>query len=118
MARDLSRALAVAIAAAREAGDLLRADLHRPAGPRGEVDKADADTEAEQLIRARLLGELPGASFLGEETGRAAGRAGEPLWLVDPNDGTRDYLRGRRGSAVSIALLVDSRPCLGVVFAF
>jgi ADP-ribosylglycohydrolase/fructose-1,6-bisphosphatase/inositol monophosphatase family enzyme len=118
MARDLSRALAVAIVAAREAGELLRSDLHRPGGPRGEVDKADADTEAEQLIRARLLGELPGASFVGEETGRVAGRAGEPLWLVDPNDGTRDYLRGRRGSAVSIALLVDARPCLGVVFAF
>lgn len=118
MTRDLSHALAVAIAAAREAGELLRADLHRPGGPRGAVDKADADTEAEQLIRARLLGELPGASFLGEETGRVAGREGEPLWLVDPNDGTRDYLRGRRGSAVSIALLVDSRPCLGVVFAF
>jgi fructose-1,6-bisphosphatase/inositol monophosphatase family enzyme len=72
MARDLSRALAVAIAAAREAGELLRSDLHRPGGPRGEVDKADADTEAEQLIRARLLGELPGASFVGEETGRVA----------------------------------------------
>ena len=118
MTRDLSHALAVAIAAAREAGELLRSDLHRPGGPRGEVDKAPADTEAEQLIRARLLAELPGSSFVGEETGRVEGRAGEPLWLVDPNDGTRDYLRGRRGSAVSIALLVDARPCLGVVFAF
>jgi ADP-ribosylglycohydrolase/fructose-1,6-bisphosphatase/inositol monophosphatase family enzyme len=118
MARDLARALAVAIAAAREAGELLRADLHRPGGPRGEVDKAPADTEAEQVIRDRLLAALPGSGFLGEETGRVAGRAGEPLWLVDPNDGTRDYLRGRRGSAVSIALVVDSRPSLGVVFAF
>jgi ADP-ribosylglycohydrolase/fructose-1,6-bisphosphatase/inositol monophosphatase family enzyme len=118
MARDLSRALAVAIATAREAGELLRSDLHRPGGPRGEVDKAEADTEAEQVIRARLLAEFPGSGFVGEETGRAAGRPGEPIWLVDPNDGTRDYLRGRRGSAVSIALLVDSQPCLGVVFAF
>lgn len=118
MPRDLSRALEVAIAAAREAGELLRSDLHRPGGPRGELDKAEADTEAELVIRARLLAELPGAGFVGEETGTQAGRPGEPLWLVDPNDGTRDYLRGRRGSAVSIALLVDARPCLGVVFAF
>ena len=118
MARDLARALELAIAAAREAGELLRADLHRHGGPRGEDDKAEADTEAERLIRERLLAGLPGSGFLGEETGRAAGRAGEPLWVVDPNDGTRDYLKGRRGSAVSIALLVEARPCVGVVFAF
>jgi ADP-ribosylglycohydrolase/fructose-1,6-bisphosphatase/inositol monophosphatase family enzyme len=118
MPRDLKQALALAVSAAREAGERLRADLHRPDGPRGAGDKAGADTEAEWLIRERLLRELPGSSFLGEETGREAGRPGEPLWLVDPNDGTRDYLRGRRGSAVSIALLVDARPALGVVFAF
>jgi ADP-ribosylglycohydrolase/fructose-1,6-bisphosphatase/inositol monophosphatase family enzyme len=115
---DLAHALAVAIAAAREAGDALRADLHRPGGPRGAVDKAPADTEAEERIRARLLRELPGSGFLGEETGRAPAGPGAPLWIVDPNDGTRDYLRGRRGSAVSIALLVERRPRLGVVFAF
>jgi len=118
MTRDLARALTVAIAAARTAGELLRADLHRPGGPRGHVDKAEADTEAEWLIREGLLAGLPGSGYLGEETGRVAGRPGEPVWLVDPNDGTRDYLRGRRGSAVSIALLVDGRPSLGVVYAF
>jgi fructose-1,6-bisphosphatase/inositol monophosphatase family enzyme len=74
MAPDLSRALASAIAAAREAGECLRADLHRPEGPRGAIDKADADTEAEHLIRARLLRELPGSGFLGEETGRVEAR--------------------------------------------
>ena len=110
MAPDLSRALASAIAAAREAGECLRADLHRPEGPRGAIDKADADTEAEHLIRARLLRELPGSGFLGEETGRVEARTDGPIWLVDPNDGTRDYLRGRRGSAVLIAFLVDRRP--------
>ncbi len=118
MPRDLSRALELAIAAARDAGELLRSDLHRPGGPRGTIAKAEADTEAEGLIRERLLAGLPGSGFLGEETGRAPGGAGEPLWVVDPNDGTRDYLRGWRGSAVSIALVVDARPCLGVVFAF
>jgi ADP-ribosyl-[dinitrogen reductase] hydrolase len=37
---------------------------------------------------------------------------------VDPNDGTRDYLLGRRGSSVSIGLVHERRPCLGVIFAF
>jgi ADP-ribosylglycohydrolase/fructose-1,6-bisphosphatase/inositol monophosphatase family enzyme len=118
MATDLRVALDVALLAAREAGDALRADLHRPGGPRGEVDKADADTEAEWLIRRRVLEAFPGWGFLGEETGAVAGTPGDPIWIVDPNDGTRDYLKGRRGSAVSIGLLLGEVPRLGVVFSF
>ncbi len=118
VASDLGRALPVAVAAALEAGDLLRGDLRRPGGPRGGGDKADADTEAERLIRTRLTAVFPDWAYLGEETGSAPGRPGAPRWLVDPNDGTRDYLKGRRGSAVSIALLVDRVPRLGVVYAF
>ncbi len=115
---DLARALEVSVAAARQAGDLLLADLHRSGGPRGAGDKAEADIEAERLVRARLLAVFPEWGYVGEETGAVTGREGAPLWLVDPNDGTRDYLKGARGSAVSIGLLVDGVPRLGVVFAF
>jgi ADP-ribosylglycohydrolase/fructose-1,6-bisphosphatase/inositol monophosphatase family enzyme len=118
MAIDLRAALEHATVAACRAGDVLRSDLHRAGGPRGAGDKADADTEAERLVRGWLLGAFLGWGFLGEETGYASGHPGEPVWLVDPNDGTRDYLRGRRGSAVSIALLVRGVPRLGVVLAF
>jgi len=106
------------MSAAEAAGSILREDFHRPGGARGAVDKAEADTEAEKLIRARLLSAFPDWRYVGEETGRAGGETAAPVWLVDPNDGTRDYLAGRRGSAVSIGLLVDGRPALGVVFAF
>ena len=112
------RALEVATAAAREAGRLLLADFHRRGGPRGAVDKAEADVEAEVAIRGRLLASFPSWGYLGEETGRVEGGAGEPIWLVDPNDGTRDYLKGQRGSAVSIGLFAGGQPVLGVVFAF
>jgi ADP-ribosylglycohydrolase/fructose-1,6-bisphosphatase/inositol monophosphatase family enzyme len=115
---DLSRALEVAVAAARAAGDLLRADFHRPGGPRGHGDKAEADVEAERVIRERLLAAFPGWGYLGEETGAVAGRPGAPVWLVDPNDGTRDFLMGRRGSSVSIGLVQEGRPLLGVVHPF
>jgi fructose-1,6-bisphosphatase/inositol monophosphatase family enzyme len=118
-ALDLARALEVAVAAAREAGDILRRDFHRVGGARGHGDKAEADTEAEVLIRARLLQAFPSWGYLGEETGRGPQpAAGAPTWLVDPNDGTRDYLEGRRGSAVSIGLVASGLPVLGVVFAF
>jgi ADP-ribosylglycohydrolase/fructose-1,6-bisphosphatase/inositol monophosphatase family enzyme len=109
--------LQAAIEAAREAGALLRADLHRPGGPRGEGDHAEADAEAERLIRDRLLAALP-CGYRGEELGTSESPDKTHLWLVDPNDGTRAYLKGWRGSAVSIALLRDAIPVLGVVYAF
>jgi ADP-ribosylglycohydrolase/fructose-1,6-bisphosphatase/inositol monophosphatase family enzyme len=115
---SLETALECAVATARAAGEILRRDFHRPGGPRGKDDKAEADLEAEHVIRGRLLAAFPDWGYLGEETGSAAGAPGAPIWLVDPNDGTRDFLAGRRGSAVSIGLLVERRPALGVVFAF
>jgi ADP-ribosylglycohydrolase/fructose-1,6-bisphosphatase/inositol monophosphatase family enzyme len=114
----LERALSVAVSSALAAGAQLRADFHRPGGARGGGDKAEADTEAEREIRSRLMAAFPRFGYRGEETGVQAGEPGEPVWLVDPNDGTRDYLAGRRGSAVSIGLVQDGRPVLGVVFAF
>src|SRR5207244_9711478 len=70
----------------------------------------------EGLIRGRLLEAFPWG-YRGEETGYA-GADGPHLWLVDPNDGTASFLRGMRGSAVSIAALRDGVPVLGVVCAF
>src|SRR3954468_16623627 len=113
----MDRALEVAVAAALRAGEVLRADFHRPGGPRGKVDKAEADTEAEHEIRARLQEAFPTWGYRGEETGTRKGERGQPIWLVDPNDGTRDYLVGRRGSSVSIGLLREGRPVLGVVYS-
>jgi ADP-ribosyl-[dinitrogen reductase] hydrolase len=116
--RSFASYLEIAIKAATAAGDLLRRDFHRPTGPRGDKDKAPADTEAEQIIRGILLGADAEFGFLGEETGRVPGVPGAPVWVVDPNDGTRDYIKGRRGSSVSIALVFERRPVLGVVNAF
>ena len=110
--------LDLASKAARAAGDLLRADFHRPGGPRGKGDKAPADTEAEEIVRTILLAGGSDWGFLGEETGTVDGAPGRPVWVVDPNDGTRDFIRGRRGSSVSIALVFEGRPVLGVVHPF
>jgi ADP-ribosyl-[dinitrogen reductase] hydrolase len=111
-------ALRAAIEVARKAGSLLRQDFLKPGGPSGHDGHAEADEPAERLIRQRLLAATPEWGYLGEETGRVAGTDAQHLWLVDPNDGTRSYLKGYRGSAVSIALLRDGLPVLGVVYAF
>jgi ADP-ribosylglycohydrolase/fructose-1,6-bisphosphatase/inositol monophosphatase family enzyme len=114
---DLKHALELARAAARDAAARLRADFHRPGGPRGEGHHAEVDEEAERAIRARLLPAFPEAGYLGEETGAAGPEHASYRWLVDPNDGTAAYLQGFRGSAVSIALVRDGVPVLGVVHA-
>jgi ADP-ribosyl-[dinitrogen reductase] hydrolase len=107
--------LAVAVVAAQEAGALLRQEFHRPGGPRPD---ADADRQAEQVIRELLLAACPWR-YLGEETPPGGGDPAEPhVWVVDPHDGTTSFLGGWRGSAVSIAALRDGVPVLGVVHAF
>ncbi len=119
MAEEYHRALDLAIRLAQEAGALLRADFHRPGGPRGSGAHAPVDDEAEALIRRHLRAAFPEWGYRGEETRPhvvpqdAAGHA----WLVDPNDGTAGFLRGQRGSAVSIGLVRDGESVLGVVYA-
>lgn len=97
------------------AGRILAAEWQRPGGPRGSGDKADVDIEIEQVLHADLLGLLD-CDFWGEETeSRLTGA--EYCWVVDPNDGTADFLKGHRGSAISVGLLRDAEPILGVVYA-
>lgn len=135
---DYSRALQQAIAVAKQAGALLRAEFHRAGGPRGTLSsagshgaKAGADDAAEDMIRAALA-TLPGNwDFVGEESGThsgndasGTGKEGDAsssprhVWIVDPNDGTSHYLKAERASAVSIGLLRDGVPVLGAVYAF
>ena len=114
----LNHALACALRAADAARQILLAECARPDGPRGEIGKCPADDEAELAIRSILRSEFPGWGFLGEETGLCAANSGEHhMWVVDPNDGTTSMQRGYRGHAVSIGLLRDGVPVLGVVWA-
>ena len=109
-----------AVEAARQAGQLLREEFHRPGGPRGSGDHAEADRMAEEVINRLLMALFPDYGYRGEEleTVQPPGDQGGHLWLVDPNDGTRAFLKGLRGPAVSIALLAEGEPVLGVVYSY
>jgi ADP-ribosyl-[dinitrogen reductase] hydrolase len=105
------------IAAAAEAGRMVADEFHRPDGPRfSDHVTAPIDIEIEMLLRGRLM-ELVPARFVGEEAGVVEAAANGLCWVVDPHDGTRAFLEGKRGSAVSIALLRNGQPVLGVVYA-
>lgn len=111
-----------AIRIAQEAGDLLLerygrlsgAEIARK-GPRDFVTAADRDAEA--LIARRLAEEFPAHSLLAEEGARRGDGGDGPTWIVDPLDGTTNFLHGIPFFAVSIGLVEAGRPVLGVVHA-
>jgi myo-inositol-1(or 4)-monophosphatase len=112
---NLEQLLTQTIEVVIRAGQLLIAEWARVDGPRGQGDKAAVDEEIEQFLHQQLLKLLP-CDFWGEETGhRLTGHSW--CWVVDPNDGTADFLKGLKGSALSIGLLRMQTPVLGVVYA-
>lgn len=112
---SLEQLLTQTIEVVIRAGQLLVAEWARVDGPRGQGDKAAVDEEIEQFLHQHLLKLLP-CDFWGEETGHLL--TGHPwCWVVDPNDGTADFLKGLKGSALSIGLLHNQLPVLGVVYA-
>jgi myo-inositol-1(or 4)-monophosphatase len=113
--------LDLALATAREAGSLvvrLRSEGVEVTGTKSSpIDiVTEADRASEELVRARLLGARPGDGILGEEGSERAGTSGV-VWIVDPIDGTVNYLYGLPHFAVSIAAEVDGQVVAGVVLA-
>lgn len=77
-----------------------------------------ADLAVDAFLKRELGRLLPAAGWLSEETADEPSRLGKDLiWLVDPVDGTRDFLRGRSGWAVSVALISAGRPLIGMLSA-
>jgi ADP-ribosylglycohydrolase/fructose-1,6-bisphosphatase/inositol monophosphatase family enzyme len=106
--------LSAVIAAVEAEGDQLAAEFLRPDGPRGRRGSAPVDHEMEQRLRDKLQVLVP-CPFVGEETGLTPGPDQTSVWIVDPHDGTFEFTSGKRGSAVSVALIKNSIPVLGVV---
>jgi myo-inositol-1(or 4)-monophosphatase len=78
----------------------------------------DIDLEVNAFLREQLSVLDPEAGWLSEETLDASDRIERSrVWVVDPIDGTRDYLRGRSGWAVSVALVEERAPIIGVLAA-
>lgn len=74
-----------------------------------------ADTETERLVRERLAVLRPGEAILGEEQGGDAAELGAVRWVVDPIDGTVNFVYGIPAYAVSLAAQVDGRSVAGAV---
>ena len=116
-----SALLNVMIAAARKAGRALKRDF-------GEVEKLQvsmkgpanfvsaADRRAEETLYAELAKARPGYGFLGEEGGVREGADKTHTWIVDPLDGTTNFLHGIPQFAISIGLEREGTMVAGVIY--
>ncbi|MDL9936825.1 histidinol-phosphatase [Gordonia sp. ABSL1-1] len=77
---------------------------------------SDADLACETMLRERISAQRPGDTVLGEEFGGEQVLSGRQ-WVIDPIDGTKNFVRGVPVWATLIALLVDGVPAVGVVSA-
>lgn len=115
--------LAVALALAGEA-DLIALERYRAQDLEVQLKPdrtqvTDADKRVEQMIRSHLASARPQDSVFGEEFGEALGTRGDATrqWIVDPIDGTSNFVRGVPIWGLLLALVVDGVPQLGVVSA-
>ena len=116
-----SALLNVMVAAARKAGRGLRRDFgeveHLQVSLKGPTNFVSAaDRRAEEVVQAELLRARPGYGFLGEEGGLQPGTDATHVWIVDPLDGTTNFLHGIPQFAVSIALEREGTIVAGVIY--
>jgi fructose-1,6-bisphosphatase/inositol monophosphatase family enzyme len=94
---------------------LQKKEIHVRAKPDGSL-VTDIDRATEQFLRAAITERFPDHDILGEEFGRAESKgAGVPLWAIDPVDGTTNLAHGLPHWGISIGLVADGKPVMGVI---
>ena len=123
MTTDLSALARQLIPLVREAGEI---ELKYYREGAEVIDKADgspvtlADQEAEALIIKKLKEIAPDIPFVGEENvaaGNIPDISGGRFWLVDPLDGTKEFITGGGDFTVNIALMENFQPVMGIIYA-
>lgn len=118
--RSFSLELQTALGLARQAADVLR-KYHRTAVDVGyKKDEFDpvsvADRESDELLRAGIVAAFPDDEILSEENPLQPESYAGRVWMIDPLDDTKGYLRGENTSSIMIGLLEAGKPKMGLVY--
>lgn len=116
---EIGAALEVALAACDEADAISLASFRRAIRVEAKPDASfvtEADTAVERAIRERITSRFPDHGLVGEEYGTSESGSGR-RWIIDPIDGTHNYMRGVPIYATLIALEIDGRLAVGAVSA-
>ncbi|CAG0903746.1 unnamed protein product [Darwinula stevensoni] len=120
---DLDLAETTLMELADEAGRIIREAFSKEKRIKTKSSNVDLVTETDQkvemVLKARLAELFPTHKFIGEEStagGAKCQLTDEPTWIIDPVDGTMNFVHGFPFIAVSIALVVQRQPVLGIVY--
>ena len=118
---NLRRELTLARRAARAAGDILRGHWRRgdyQIGSKGKDNPVtEADLEADRALKRLLHDPFPEYGWLSEETADSEARLKcRRVWIVDPLDGTKEFIQGIPEFCVAVALVEEGHPVLGVTY--
>jgi len=121
---DLDACEALAERVARDAGATIRSAIGKQKVKQTKTSHADlvteTDQECERIIVRTIRETFPGHKFIGEEevseTGVMPELTDDPTWMIDPVDGTTNFVHGFPFVCVCIGLCVEKRPVLGVVY--
>jgi myo-inositol-1(or 4)-monophosphatase len=113
--------LKVAISAAKQSGAIFKKYFGnagkvsiKNGDPRNQVTKIDL--KIEQLIRRNIISAFPVSKIIGEEYGSSKLKPNDIVWLIDPIDGTTNYIRGIPITCISIGVWDKNGPVVGVVY--
>ena len=120
MSSEFIKELNIAKKAALKAGNFLRKnkiDLNKTLSSTNRDIKLQADIESERIIK-EILKKDSTFGILAEESGLSSEEYAKNLWVVDPLDGTANYSRNIPLCCVSVAMLSNTKPVLGVIYDF
>lgn len=116
----MNKELETIIKIAKQAGDILSKYFRQNLDIEYKADEFDpvtqADREADALIREALAKAFPEDEILSEENDARPNSYSNRIWMVDPLDGTKDFVAGRACFSVMIGLLDNNTPTLGVIY--
>ena len=118
--QNLSNEILLAKKAAKESGDLLinnKSEYNLRLNSNSKDTKLKADIESEGVIKS-IITENSSFPILAEESGKSNDDLGHTFWVIDPLDGTANYNRNIPICCISIGLIKDMKPILGVIYDF
>jgi len=118
--QNLSNEIKLAKKAARQSGDLLinnKSEYNLRLNSNSKDTKLKADIESENLIKS-IITKSSSYPILAEESGKSNDNLGDTFWIIDPLDGTANFNRDIPVCCISIGLVKDMKPILGVIYDF
>ena len=118
--QDISKDIILAKKAALKAGKLLKnkkKEINEILNSNPKDTKLKADIESENLIKSIISSEST-YPILAEESGKSSNDLGDVFWVIDPLDGTSNYNRDIPICCVSIGLVIEMKPILGIIYDF